>query len=144
MEQLVSGYSLRQSLQKRFLVLYNKPNNGYSIFITRCINRLPAETRLYDKFVQENIAEGAELVLGGKRPEGAIFEKGNWYEPTILINVKHGQATTRDELFAPILPIMKVSGFEEALALTNSREEGLSAYLYSNDYKKHMKATNEM
>lgn len=97
-----------------------------------------------DKLVKENVAEGAELVMGGKRPEGAIFEKGNWYEPTILIDVKHGQATTRDELFAPILPIMKVSGFEEALSLTNSRDEGLSAYLYTNDYKKHMKATAQM
>ena len=97
-----------------------------------------------DKLVKENIEEGAELVMGGKRPEGAVFERGNWYEPTILTDVKHGQATTRDELFAPILPIMKVLGFEEALYLTNSREEGLSAYLYTNDYKKHMKATAQM
>ena len=97
-----------------------------------------------DQLVKENISEGAELVMGGKRPEGAQFESGNWYEPTVLTNVKHGQATTRDELFAPILPIVKVSGFEEALALTNSREEGLSAYLYTNDYRKHMKATAQM
>lgn len=97
-----------------------------------------------DSLVKENVGEGAELVMGGKRPEGALFESGNWYEPTVLTNVKHGQATTRDELFAPILPIVKVSGFEEALALTNSREEGLSAYLYTNDYRKHMKATELM
>ncbi len=97
-----------------------------------------------DELVKENIAQGAELVLGGKRPEGAFFEKGNWYAPTILTNVKNNQATIQSELFAPVLPIMKVSGFEEALQYTNEREEGLSAYLYSNDYKKHMKAINEM
>lgn len=97
-----------------------------------------------DKLVKENLADGAELVMGGRRPEGAQFEKGNWYEPTILTNVKHGQATTRDELFAPVLPIMRVSGFDEALALTNSRTEGLSAYLYTNDYRKHFKAIDNM
>lgn len=97
-----------------------------------------------DKLVQENIAEGAELVLGGKRPEGKAFEKGNWYEPTILTNVKNGQATTKNELFAPVLPIMKVSGFEEAMAMNNAREEGLSAYLYTNDFKRHQKAIDEL
>ncbi len=94
--------------------------------------------------VKENIDEGAELVLGGKRPDGAQFEKGNWYEPTVLTNVKDGQATTKSELFAPVLPIVKISGFDEALALSNAREEGLSAYLYTNDYKIHEKAIDTL
>lgn len=97
-----------------------------------------------DSLVKENIAEGAELVLGGSRPEGKEFEKGNWYAPTILTNVKNGQATTKNELFAPVLPIMKVSGFEEAMAMNNAREEGLSAYLYTNDYRIHEKAIDSL
>lgn len=97
-----------------------------------------------DQLVKENIKQGAELVLGGGRPEGALFEKGNWYAPTVLTNIKNSDATLQSELFAPILPIMKVSGFEEALALTNAREEGLSAYLYTNNYKHHMKAIDQM
>ncbi|WP_075343004.1 aldehyde dehydrogenase family protein [Tenacibaculum agarivorans] len=97
-----------------------------------------------DELVKQDIEEGAELILGGGRPSGVFFEKGNWYEPTILTNVKNGQATTKHELFAPVLPIMKVSGFEEAMSFTNQREEGLSAYLYTNDYKKHRKAIAEM
>ena len=39
-----------------------------------------------DKLVQKSISQGAELAMGGKRPEGAEFEKGNWYEPTVLLN----------------------------------------------------------
>lgn len=97
-----------------------------------------------DQLVKDNIAEGAELVLGGKRPQGAEFERGNWYEPTVLTNVKNGDATTKHELFAPVLPIMKVSGFEEAMAYSNAREEGLSAYLYSNDYRTHQKAIDQL
>ena len=93
-----------------------------------------------DELVKENVAQGAEVVLGGKRPDADEFQKGYWYEPTILTNVQDGQATLTQELFAPVMPIMKVSGFEEAIALNNKREEGLSAYLYTNDYRKHMRA----
>lgn len=96
------------------------------------------------KLVNENVKQGAELVLGGGRPEGDMFEKGNWYAPTVLTNVKNSDATLQSELFAPILPIMRVSGFEEAMSLNNAREEGLSAYLYTNNYKRHMKAIDQL
>ena len=97
-----------------------------------------------DKIVKENVAEGAELVLGGGRPEGKQFEKGYWYAPTILTDVKQGDATLQEELFAPVMPIMKVDSFEEALAIANAREEGLSAYLYTNNYKRHWKAIDSL
>ena len=97
-----------------------------------------------DNLIKENVTQGAELVLGGKRPRGKQFEKGYWYAPTILTNVQNDHATLKEELFAPVLPIMKVDGFEEAIALSNAREEGLSAYLYTNDYKKHMKAIDTL
>ncbi|MDO6761319.1 aldehyde dehydrogenase family protein [Tamlana sp. 2_MG-2023] len=97
-----------------------------------------------DGLVKQDIANGAELVMGGGRPEGAAFEKGNWYAPTILTNVKHDGATTSQELFAPVLPIVKIDGFDEALAINNSREEALSAYLFTNDYKIHQKAIDQL
>ncbi len=96
------------------------------------------------QLVQENVQQGAELRIGGHRPEGTIFESGNWYAPTVLAEVKNDHATMRDELFGPVLPIMKVSGFEEAMALSNARKEGLSAYLYTNNYKRHMKAIDTL
>lgn len=97
-----------------------------------------------DRMVKDNVNVGAELVMGGKRPDGAMFEKGNWYEPTILTNVEINQPTVQHEIFGPVLPIMTVSGFEEAIELTNQREEGLSAYLYTNNYKRHMKAIDTL
>ncbi|MBB3697378.1 aldehyde dehydrogenase [Flammeovirga yaeyamensis] len=99
-------------------------------------------SRVHD-LVMENISQGAELVLGGKRPEGRYFEEGNWYDPTILTNVKSDDATLRNELFGPVLPIMKVSGYEEAKSLLNDREEGLSAYLFTQNHKTIMKSINE-
>lgn len=96
-----------------------------------------------DQLVKENVAQGAELVLGGKRPEGKLFEKGNWYEPTILTNVKPQDVLIQEELFGPILPIVKISGFEEARELLNKREDSLSAYLYTQNHKLIMRSIQE-
>ncbi|MDX6746673.1 aldehyde dehydrogenase [Polaribacter sp. PL03] len=96
-----------------------------------------------DEVVQKNIAQGAELVLGGKRPEGKEFEKGNWYEPTILTNVKPGDATVQEEMFGPVLPIVKIKGFEHAKELLNKRDDSLSAYLYTENHKLIMRSIQE-
>lgn len=96
-----------------------------------------------DKIVKENVEQGAELVMGGKRPEGKMFEKGNWYAPTILTNVKPEHAAIQEELFGPILPIVKISGYEEAKELLNNREDSLSAYLYTQNHKLIMRSIQE-
>ncbi len=96
-----------------------------------------------DGIVKENIAQGAELVLGGKRPEGTYFEKGNWYEPTILTNVTPNQASIQEEMFGPVLPIVKINGYEEAKELLNKRDDSLSAYLYTQNHKLIMRSIRE-
>lgn len=96
-----------------------------------------------DNVVKENIAQGAKLILGGKRPEGKQFEKGNWYEPTILADVMPDHVSVQAEMFGPVLPIVKIKGFEEAKALLNKRDDSLSAYLYTQNHKLIMRSIQE-
>ncbi|MBJ7880142.1 aldehyde dehydrogenase family protein [Gelidibacter salicanalis] len=96
-----------------------------------------------DSIVKENIAQGADLALGGKRPHGKQFEKGNWYEPTILTNVKPDHATVQEEMFGPVLPIVKIKGYEQAKALLNKRDDSLSAYLFTQNHKLIMRSIQE-
>lgn len=103
----------------------------------------PAIDRI-DGIVKQTIAEGATLEFGGKRPEGPEFEKGNWYEPTVLTGVTKDMSVFKEEIFGPVLPIVKISGYEEALELCNDREEGLSAYLWTKDYSTILDATERM
>lgn len=97
-----------------------------------------------DKLVQDSVAQGAELAMGGKRPEGAEFEKGNWYEPTVLLNATPETEAAKEEIFGPVLPVVRVGGYEEALSIANARPDGLSAYLWTKDPAVYMDAIQRM
>ena len=75
--------------------------------------------------VEAAVAAGAEALVGGKPT--AIDGKGRFFEPTLLVGVTHEMAAMREESFGPILPIMKVADDDEALALMNDSDLGLTA-----------------
>lgn len=97
-----------------------------------------------NEMVQESIAMGAKLEIGGSRPVGAEFEKGHWYSPTVLTNVTPDMPIAKEEIFGPVLPIIRVKNYEEAVAITNDREEALSCYIFTKDIKKIMNAINDL
>lgn len=97
-----------------------------------------------DKLVQDSVAQGAELAMGGKRPDGAEFERGNWYEPTVLLNATAETEAAKEEIFGPVLPVVRVSDYEDALAFANARPDGLSAYLWTKDPAVYMDAIQRM
>jgi acyl-CoA reductase-like NAD-dependent aldehyde dehydrogenase len=76
--------------------------------------------------------KGAKLLTGGNVVNG----KGNWFEPTVFANVDHRMALMRDESFGPIIGIQKVASDEEAVALMNDSEYGLTAGVYTPDEKR--------
>lgn len=97
-----------------------------------------------ENIVRETVEQGAKVEIGGKRPEGEQFKGGNWYEPTVLTNVTADMAAAKEEIFGPVMPIVTVDSYEEALAITNSRDDGLSAYLFTQNYKTFMHASQHM
>ena len=76
-------------------------------------------------------AQGARILTGGQRPEQ--FEKGYFYEPTVMTNVDHSMAIMSQETFGPIIPIMTYRNFDEAIQFANDNQFGLGANLYSYD-----------
>ncbi len=87
---------------------------------------------------------GAEVLVGGNRPEGKVFEKGNWFAPTVLTNIESNHPAAEHEIFGPVMPIMKIDSYEKALQMQNQRNDGLSAYLYTKDYRKFMHAIDHL
>lgn len=98
------------------------------------------ELEKIERMVTRAQEQGAHVVLGGRRPEGDIFEKGYWYAPTVLTNVRNDMDIMQQEIFGPITPIMPFDDFDEAVSLANDTKYGLTAYLFTNDMKRVMRA----
>jgi lactaldehyde dehydrogenase/glycolaldehyde dehydrogenase len=88
--------------------------------------------------------EGATVLTGGGRPEGAGFESGYWFAPTVLRNVSPAMSIMIEETFGPVTPILGIESIEEAIEIANASRYGLSAYLFSRDYPTVMKTVNEL
>lgn len=90
------------------------------------------------RLTEDAVKHGATIECGGKIP--ARFEKGWFYEPTILTGVTESMAVMREEAFGPLAAICKVSSFEEALALANKSEFGLGASIFTTSMDEAMTA----
>jgi lactaldehyde dehydrogenase/glycolaldehyde dehydrogenase len=82
------------------------------------------------------VTAGATLLTGGGRPEGDAYEKGHWFAPTVLVDVDDSFDIMRKEIFGPVIPITRVTDFEQALACANDSDYGLSAYLFTRDLRR--------
>jgi acyl-CoA reductase-like NAD-dependent aldehyde dehydrogenase len=83
-----------------------------------------------DRHVREALASGARALTGGARTDG------NFYPPTVLVDVDHSMSCMKEETFGPTLPIMKVSSVAEAVRLANDSPYGLSASVFSRDVER--------
>ena len=84
------------------------------------------------KQVADAKRKGAKLLLGGN----IVKRKGNWFEPTVFIDVDHSMALMKDESFGPIIGIQSVADDAAAVDLMNDTEYGLTAGVYTNDAKR--------
>ncbi|WP_103332030.1 aldehyde dehydrogenase [Pseudotabrizicola formosa] len=90
------------------------------------------------------LKSGAEPLLLGGRPDTPPVAGGYWMTPTVLGGVTADMAIMQDEIFGPVVPVMKVSGFDEAMAVANDSRYGLSAYLFTQDYRRIMQAVADI
>jgi len=86
--------------------------------------------------------EGAEVLVGGKRSEQ--FDRGYFYQPTLLTNCRQDMEIIQEEVFGPVLPVMKFGTLEEAVALSNDCQFGLTSSVFSENFNNIMYATNEL
>ncbi|VVB71580.1 Alpha-ketoglutarate semialdehyde dehydrogenase [uncultured archaeon] len=85
--------------------------------------------------VADALWKGAELVFGGREPEGKAYQKGFFYLPTVLCEADHSMRIMREETFGPVAPIMRFKTLDEAIRLANDTDYGLAAYIFTNSLK---------
>ncbi len=84
-------------------------------------------------YVRTGKNEGARLVLGGEFAAGSDLDNGTFYQPTVFTDVVPGMKIHDEEIFGPVLSVMKARDLEEAIELLNATDYGLSSSIYTRD-----------
>ncbi len=97
-----------------------------------------------EEMVQEAIAGGAKPLAGAKRPEGEEYAKGNFYLPTVLVDVPPDARIVREECFGPALPVFRVKDLDDAIAQANDSQYGLGSSIWTNNIAKAREAAERI
>jgi acyl-CoA reductase-like NAD-dependent aldehyde dehydrogenase len=79
------------------------------------------------------LAQGGELLAGGKRPDGDEFASGWFYEPTLILEPPHDSTVAVEEVFGPALPIWTVRSLDDAIERANASQFGLGSSIWTRD-----------
>lgn len=95
----------------------------------------PLHTAKQRSIIEEQLLDalesGGKLITGGKRPEGEVFSRGFFFEPTVVLEPSLESRVAREEVFGPVLPIWRVESLEEAVELANRSPYGLGSSIFT-------------
>lgn len=93
-----------------------------------------------EKQVQQAVASGARILTGGKR----LDRLGNFYEPTVLVDVDPATPVSCEEIFGPVAMLFRVNNIDEAISLANATTFGLGSAAWTNDAGEQQRFINEL
>ena len=88
--------------------------------------------------------EGAKIVIGGKVAQGESFKNGYFFKPTILDGVTPDMRVAREEIFGPVVSLIEVNSFAEAIQIINDTPYGLSSSVYTNNVNRAFQAMRDI
>jgi acyl-CoA reductase-like NAD-dependent aldehyde dehydrogenase len=103
-----------------------------------------AQLNKIHEYVQLGIKEGAKLMCGGERATEGPLKKGFFYKPTIFADVKPTMRIAQEEIFGPVLSVLKAKDYDEAIAIANGTNYGLSSSIYTRDVNKAQRAIADL
>jgi aldehyde dehydrogenase (NAD+) len=106
------------------------PGSDESTFVPPVVSRSQQENIL--AAIEAGKSDG-RLLCGGGAPSGGSFGKGHYVEPTVFADVRPGSLLAREEIFGPVLAVIRARDFEEGLQLANDARYGLSASIFTQD-----------
>ena len=97
-----------------------------------------------ERYVEIGREEGLELVTGGRRPRSPRLRRGWFYRPTIFAGARPKSRLAREEIFGPVLTVLRFGSFDEAVRINNGVPYGLSSALYTRDTNLAFRAMQEL
>ncbi len=108
-----------------------------------------AEIEKLNQMINQASIDGMKILYDGKNEKYVPsllkqYPNGNWFFPTLIEVNDNNNILMHEETFGPVLPILKIKSFDEALEYANDCDYGLSAYIFTNNYKNIMRITREL
>jgi acyl-CoA reductase-like NAD-dependent aldehyde dehydrogenase len=103
--------------------------------------------RQYEKvlhYIETGREDGARLIAGGTRPAGKEFENGYWVRPTAYADVTDNMRLFNEEVFGPVLSIIRWSDEDEVIAQANKLNLGLTGSVWSNDLNRALRVARQI
>jgi aldehyde dehydrogenase (NAD+) len=97
-----------------------------------------------ERYIDVGRAQGATLVCGGARATGGDLDHGFFFQPTIFAGVTAGSRLEQEEIFGPVLSVIKVSTVEEAFTVNNDVRYGLSSSVYTSNVNVAFRAMQDL
>ena len=97
-----------------------------------------------ERYVGIAADEGLDLVTGGRRPRSPALQRGWFYRPTIVAGVRPKSRLAQEEIFGPVLSVMRVTSFDEAVRINNGVRYGLSSSVYTRNTNLAFRAMQEL
>ncbi len=95
-------------------------------------------------YVSKGVSEGASLACGGKAPDSPELKDGFFVEPTIFTGVDNRGAIAQEEIFGPVLSVLKYKSTEGAIRIANDSAYGLAAGVWSSDKEKALRVARDL
>jgi succinate-semialdehyde dehydrogenase/glutarate-semialdehyde dehydrogenase len=133
--------------EKRFVEAMKKLRVGDPLDESIDIGPLATEQILIDleEQVRVSVAAGAKILTGGRKfkADGALA-RGNFYEPTVLVDIPKDSPAYRDEVFGPVASLFRVGNIDEAIELANATPFGLGSAAWTNDESEIRRCVDEL
>ena len=104
----------------------------------------PQHRERVESFVAKGLAEGAEALLQGARPDDEALRRGNYLSPTIFAPRSDDATIVREEIFGPVLSILRFKSDAEVVARANATRFGLAAYVWTRDLSRALQLSNDL
>jgi succinate-semialdehyde dehydrogenase/glutarate-semialdehyde dehydrogenase len=133
--------------ETRFVESMKKLRVGDPMDAATDIGPLATEQILKDleEQVQVTVAAGAKILTGGQKVNAdGNLARGNFYEPTVLVDIPKGTPAYQDEIFGPVASLFRIANIDEAIELANATPFGLGAAVWTNDAVERDRFINEI
>lgn len=137
---------IKEELEKRLLRAIEEITIGDGLDESIKLGPVINKEALYKihSYVEIGQREGAKLLTGGKILKEPPFDKGYFYDPTLFTDVAPDSRIAQEEIFGPVLSLISVSNLDEAIAVNNSVQYGLSSSIFTKNINKAFQAQRDL